>query len=267
MEATQNLSLLERHHVNRFLILLLVSLALHLLILFIFSKINIFSAPKIVQPESSQIPIQIQVQNEYIADSKVVDIVNERDKVKDNVVSKYLSDANRRTNREQQAKTQSMPTLSQLNRLPDKFVSEDLSQFSDLSEIKPATPSTPFNPSNYLPEISVGDLTQLNTQNYAYASFFIRMKRQMENIWQPRPILLRYGLDREFYMTQVYLQLDEKGYLMELTLVKSSGNSALDREALRTVKSAAPYLNPPPQLLDETGMITIPQWSFIISRN
>ncbi|HLG20383.1 MAG TPA: energy transducer TonB, partial [Bdellovibrionota bacterium] len=120
-------------------------------------------------------------------------------------------------------------------------------------------------PTNYLPEISMGDETLLNTREYVYASFFIRMKRQMENVWDPRNVLSRETRAREQYVTTVGITLRKDGYLESVRILGSSGNPALDREAVRAVRAGAPYLNPPPALVEANGRIVIPSWHFIVT--
>ncbi|MFH1263416.1 MAG: energy transducer TonB [Pseudomonadota bacterium] len=120
-------------------------------------------------------------------------------------------------------------------------------------------------PSNYLPQIAIGDSTVLNTREYAYATFFIRMKRQMEAIWDPTSTISSERLARDQYVTTLQFTIKKNGYLNDLFLLNSSGNRKLDQEAIDAVRRAAPFLNPPPQLVEEDGLIHVPNWGFIVT--
>jgi TonB family protein len=120
-------------------------------------------------------------------------------------------------------------------------------------------------PSNYLPEVAIGDQTLLSTREYAYASFYIRMKRQMEATWDPRSVINAERLARDQYVTTLAITLKPDGSLDDVRIEQSSGNPRLDQQAVEAVHQAAPYLNPPPQLVDEDSRIHIPVWNFIVT--
>lgn len=120
-------------------------------------------------------------------------------------------------------------------------------------------------PSNYLPEIMVGDQTMLNTREYVYASFFVRMKRQMEAVWDPRPALAKHSWARDQYITTVSIVLNEDGSLQEVQILSGSGNRFLDEKAVAAVELASPYLNPPKGIVQADGKIRILPWSFIVT--
>jgi TonB family protein len=120
-------------------------------------------------------------------------------------------------------------------------------------------------PSNYLPQIAIGDSTVLNTREYAYATFFIRMKRQMEAIWDPTSTISSERLARDQYVTTLQFTIKKNGYLNDLFLLSSSGSPKLDQEAIDAVRRAAPFLNPPPQLVEEDELIHVPNWGFIVT--
>jgi TonB family protein len=120
-------------------------------------------------------------------------------------------------------------------------------------------------PSNYLPEIAMGDETLLNTREYAYATYFIRMKRQMESTWNPRAVIDAERLTRDQYVTTLGITLRNDGSVEDVRVVEDSGNPRLDHEAVESVRKAAPYLNPPTQLVEADERIHIPVWHFIVT--
>jgi TonB family protein len=197
--------------------------------------------------------------------------------------SQFLSDRNRRVDRQSQARMTGVPPETsggpsgpsqpqqaqpkqevgesgKVNlKLPDSFLKESVPM------PKREERMAALAPSNYLPEIGMGDETLLNTREYIYASFFVRMKRQMEGVWNPRRILAGEPDVRNQYVTKVSIVLSRNGRLDSARIVGSSGDMRLDREALEAVERAAPYLNPPPGLLGPDGKIRIPEWHFIVT--
>lgn len=155
--------------------------------------------------------------------------------------------------RKMPGETQENEPASSRDRLSLQPTQEELSRFFAVA------------PNNYLPNVAIGNSTLLNTRSYAYAGFFIRMKRLMESIWDPQPILARTVIEKkELYVTSLNIVLNPDGSLVSVQIDKSSGVRELDREALRTVKESAPFPNPPKDLLSPDKKIHIPQWNFII---
>lgn len=195
----------------------------------------------------------------------------------------FLSDKNRSVERETQARfTGPHPTVAQgqpgqTNKTSESPGSLKTPKFSEKGKVDLTLPnsflqettkpkqSAALAPSNYLPEIAFGDQTLLNTREYAYASYFIRMKRQMEAMWSPRSIIQTERLGKAQYVTTVRITLKNDGSLERVHLVQPSGNRLLDVEALRAVRTAAPYLNPPKELIESDGRIRIPSWHFIVT--
>ncbi len=131
--------------------------------------------------------------------------------------------------------------------LPRKFL-------SDLSS----------SPRNYLPEIAYGEQTLLNTREFAYASFFKKMKRSLEMVWNPMPIVRRLPRKKPLLITTLKIVLRPDGSLDHVKIIRSSGIKELDHEAARAVRQAAPFINPPKGLI-KNGKIVIDAWQFIIS--
>ena len=202
-----------------------------------------------------------------IADQKLSEVIPPTD-------SAFLSDKNRSVERETRARITGLNPNSSRSALPSPRSKSILSEKGRhqldlpntfLEENTSSQQMASIAPNNYLPEIAMGDETLLNTREYAYASYFIRMKRQMEGVWNPRGIIDRYRLSQDQFITTVGIVLDQKGELSQVRIIKPSGNPALDQEALAAVQQAAPYLNPPKGLVETDGRIRIPQWNFIVT--
>jgi TonB family protein len=59
------------------------------------------------------------------------------------------------------------------------------------------------------------------------------------------------------------VSVDGKGELAELFILRSSGLPAYDDEALRTVRSSAPFSSPPEKFLKDNGVLRM-SWTFVI---
>lgn len=110
-------------------------------------------------------------------------------------------------------------------------------------------------------DIEEGDENQLNSRRWKYASFFNRVRDQVKQHWHPEvahaardPDGSRYGIKTR--VTRLLIRLNPDGTLNKIKLDKSSDVDFLDEEAIRAVRQAAPFNNPPSQLVDaETGFI------------
>ena len=123
------------------------------------------------------------------------------------------------------------------------------------------------SPSNYLPDVQMGESTLLNTKEYAYAPFFIRMKQSLDRVWSPQAVLRRQSPDPSpEYRTGVEIVLNSDGSVFSAKVVIPSSIQGLDQEAIRSVYQAGPYVNPPKGLIGMNGKIIIPNFFFIITQ-
>ncbi len=83
----------------------------------------------------------------------------------------------------------------------------------------------------------------LNTRDPQYITYFGSIKRAIEVVWQYPEMALRYGLQGKLLMEFSIL---DNGELARARIVRSSGSNLLDDEALRAVRSAAPFSPIPP---------------------
>ena len=105
-------------------------------------------------------------------------------------------------------------------------------------------------------DIELGDGTYLNTKSFKYASFFNRFHRSVSQHWNPITEYRRrdptghvYGPRSRYTVLEVELNAD--GALIASRVLRSSGLDFLDREAIASLKRAAPFPNPPAALLDD----------------
>ena len=82
------------------------------------------------------------------------------------------------------------------------------------------------------------DTVDLSTTEFKYLSYFIKMKRQIESVWQyPKESQLR----GEYGTLFLVFTIKSDGYLEGVHLINSSGYARLDNEAVRAINAAAPF--------------------------
>jgi TonB family protein len=113
---------------------------------------------------------------------------------------------------------------------------------------------------DYLKDVDDGDATALNSKKWKHAPFFNRLKRQVADEWHPEMVYVRhdpngnvYGIKDRVTVLRIHLQPD--GKLATWTVLQSSGVDFLDDEAIDAFKKAAPFPNPPKDLIEADGQI------------
>jgi TonB family protein len=111
-----------------------------------------------------------------------------------------------------------------------------------------------------LKDIDDGDETALNSKKWRFASFFNRVKRQVQEHWHPEEVYRRRDPSGAVYgradrITIVRVKLKPDGNLADLELESPSGLEFLDDEALQAFRAAQPFPNPPRQLIERDGLI------------
>jgi TonB family protein len=111
-----------------------------------------------------------------------------------------------------------------------------------------------------LREVDEGELSILKTRENLYASFFNRMRSRVQEHWDPEgahnvvdPQRSRFGTSPR--TTVLWVQLDAKGAITKVAVIRDSGAEHLDQEAVRAMNAAGPFPNPPDGLIDASGHI------------
>ncbi len=119
---------------------------------------------------------------------------------------------------------------------------------------------------DYLPDVRAGDSTQLNAKKHRFAGFWNRVLKHVEPYWVRRVRQARIaGLERRDYQTVIDLVLERNGKVAVVTLRRSCGIDAWDRAVLDAFAEAAPFLNPPEQLVSADGLVRMEEIGFIVS--
>ncbi|NCN40669.1 TonB C-terminal domain-containing protein [bacterium] len=115
--------------------------------------------------------------------------------------------------------------------------------------------------------IAVSSKTLLNTDEYVYASFFNRVKREIGPRWEPKvqkflqtTLVLIDGV----YSTRCVFWLDRDGSLRNVELLEPSGVKELDALAVEAIWDIKTFPNPPTSLLDSTGLHRV-EMGFLVS--
>ena len=78
----------------------------------------------------------------------------------------------------------------------------------------------------------------LDTKEVKYASYFARIKHQIERVWIYPSAAAQKGISGDLSLT---FRISKDGNLMGVRLVEQSGHEILDVAALKAVKEAAPF--------------------------
>jgi len=123
------------------------------------------------------------------------------------------------------------------------------------------------------PDVSSGRENSINSQKWMGASFFLRVREAVAQAWDPEkpyrandPDGTVYGYKNWF--TVLSITLDANGRLIEPIIISQpSGLRFLDLEAMRAVRAAAPFTNPPKEIVDPaTGRIKF-RFGFLVEVN
>jgi len=131
--------------------------------------------------------------------------------------------------------------------------------------------SGPSQTDDYLEDIEEGDVTLLNTKRFKFFSFYSRVKDQLRSNWNPlirEEVSFIYATNRSLSSldrkkTSLKVTLNKSGYLEEIALLRSSGNKAIDTAAIQAFRLAAPFPNPPTEMLEKDKKIRI-LWDFVL---
>ncbi len=113
---------------------------------------------------------------------------------------------------------------------------------------------------DYLKDVEDGESTALNAKKWKFAPFFNRIKRAVAQEWHPDMVYVRhdptgnvYGVKDRVSVLRIHLAPD--GRLVGSNVIQSSGVDFLDDEAADAFRKAAPFANPPKELIEADGQI------------
>jgi TonB family protein len=122
-------------------------------------------------------------------------------------------------------------------------------------------------PGDFYPDFRRGPHTYLNVLRYPEVAYFVRLKRAFKLAFNPEPVLREHfsqnTVARGSIDVVLGVSVDRSGNLAELFVFRSSGLSAYDGEAMRTVRASAPFSTPPEKFLEDDGLLRM-SWTFTV---
>ncbi|MFV8753747.1 energy transducer TonB family protein [Nannocystaceae bacterium ST9] len=111
-----------------------------------------------------------------------------------------------------------------------------------------------------LRDIDEGETNVLKTKRNLYASFFNRLRDRVAEHWEPEDANKAADPNQRIYgttarTTVLWVQLDDQGKVVKIVVKQACGADHLDEEAIRALKAASPFPNPPEGLADSSGYI------------
>ena len=123
---------------------------------------------------------------------------------------------------------------------------------------------------DYVEDVPMGDVTNLNTMEYKYYGFFNRIKKKLEQHWgkslrQKARTMYQSGRRipaNSLRITSLVISMDSKGNIINIAIKGSSGVQEFDEAALESFNKAGPFPNPPRSMI-KNGAANI-EWGFIV---
>ncbi|MBI2609210.1 MAG: TonB family protein [Deltaproteobacteria bacterium] len=153
-----------------------------------------------------------------------------------------------------------------LEKKPENKTEESLVE-KTFSSLNPSTTD------DYLPDVEESEETALNSKEFLFYSFYARIKEKLRVHWTDNLKTImreqqayRTIASNQDYITKLRIQLRDNGELKNVFVIASSGDTSLDNAAVRAFEQAAPFPNPPKNMIESDGSVKL-RWDFIIEAN
>jgi len=122
---------------------------------------------------------------------------------------------------------------------------------------------------DHLPDVAIGVNTLLNTREYKFYGFFERIRARLTEAWHAELgrrltnaelVESALAVDRT---TKLAIELRPDGTIKSLRIVGSSGFDTLDAAATEAFQGAAPFPNPPKDMIEAEEVVKI-RWDFVV---
>lgn len=268
---------------NKFAIFLLASLLLHFLILALLRtnalKLDLASTSKTLEIElvptenNSEKSTALQIaESSQVAPTETT--------TDDAYLGKQTQKVDRETRAAQTAPfRQSKPGSDVKNQKQEHPSFKDI-KLSDLGvavdfrpqgHIGPNDPGQVAATSDHLKKLPNGAETMLNTREFAYFTFYQRVRQQLEQFWEPglkNKIRKMFDRGRQIaadqeHATKLLVVIDSEGVIRRVMVQNTSGYSDLDDAAVDAFNKAGPFPNPPRGMMEKDGLVRV-EWEFIL---
>lgn len=124
---------------------------------------------------------------------------------------------------------------------------------------------------DFIKDVTLGDFTRLNTQEFEFYGFYHRIRQKLEQFWgrniqeQAQKIAKsgRTIASDTNHITALEIELNQNGEIVNVKIKGKSGVKELDTTAVRTFNDAGPFPNPPKKML-KNNRVKI-NWSFVVA--
>ena len=271
----------EKRHWLEFLFL---SLIIHFIILFFIldNKLNYQHFLSLLKDDEKPVEVVVVDGGDSYRQIVGIDDGYEGDK-EENKDARYLGRVNRRVDKETQARLWGRPKnrMPKVQYLVEQDMQDAIGAYLNKRRSKPNSvrKNTESNSDNYgestnydfLPGVTSGENTILNTAEFVYYSFYKRVEDAVVSLWnrhvsdfiKTRPDV-RENLGKKDYITEVEAVLDKDGNFIKMNLVRSSGVAGIDDAPSKAFVDASPFQNPPNGIIEKDGFIRM-HWRFVVS--
>ncbi len=123
---------------------------------------------------------------------------------------------------------------------------------------------------DYLKEIPAEGSTKLNTVEFKYYGFYLRIRQKLEQFWgrSLHETAARFAVSgrqvslSSDHITALRVTLNASGEVIEIEVIGASGVTELDEAAVESFNEAGPFPNPPKGLVVD-GKVTL-VWGFVV---
>jgi TonB family protein len=114
---------------------------------------------------------------------------------------------------------------------------------------------------------ALGDQVALNARQLIGAEYFNRIRRLVNYYWVQNLENLPVGtvISKSSYRTVVEVVVTAEGLLESVIVTDESGSTVVDRCLLDAIRVAAPFPNPPEQLVARDGRVYLPDFDFEVN--
>jgi TonB family protein len=124
--------------------------------------------------------------------------------------------------------------------------------------------------SDFVEDLPLGDMTNLNTTEYKYFGFYDRIRKKLEQYWgnslkSKAKSMMSRGVRlpaAENKITSLKITIDTYGNIIDVFVKSTSGISELDDAAIESFNKAGPFPNPPTGMV-KNGHAEI-EWGFVV---
>lgn len=109
-----------------------------------------------------------------------------------------------------------------------------------------------------------GTELKLNARQFDYGNYINRMRNKLAQRWEPQKTIIPSMYSQRVVRIDVGVVLNGLGEIVELRTLESSRFPRYDDEAIRALREAAPYPNPPKSLIQDDGLVYMP-WTFVLT--